>query len=111
MPSSSNLFKRRQTSLQLISPKLVNPDQKHLNAYTALQVRGTIFGLVVNCPFFFWVAEDCEPRDRQRIWELLLEPIRFWIISTKSAHRKVQIYINRNFKILIEVINKMSISR
>lgn len=48
--------------------------------------------------FFFWGAEDPESRDRQRLWELVLESIYFWIISTKSAHRKVQIHIHCNKK-------------
>ena len=61
VPSSSNMFKRRQTALQLISPKLVNWHQKHLNAYTALQVKGNIFGVVVNCPFFSGLQRIVSP--------------------------------------------------
>lgn len=47
---------------------------------------------------FFWGTEDCEPRDRQWIWEFLLESVSFW--TTTSAPRKVQICINSNKEIL-----------
>lgn len=60
--------------------------------------------LYLNWCWVFWGAEDREPRDRQRIWELLLESINFWTISTKSAHRKVQIYINSNNKICLNYL-------
>lgn len=35
-------------------------------------------------------AEDCESRDRQWLWKLLLEPISLWSISAQSTHRKVK---------------------
>lgn len=59
VPSTLIKFERRQTSLQPISPKLVNSHQNNLGCLIALQVRGEIcslrFYFRVNCTFKF----DC----------------------------------------------------
>lgn len=59
VPSTLIKFERRQTSLQPISPKLVNSHQNNLGCLIALQVRGEIcslrFDFGVNCTFKF----DC----------------------------------------------------
>ena len=52
-------LKKRQKSLQQISPKLVNSHQNHLDGLIALQVWGKIwiFNVGVNCPnlrYFTW---------------------------------------------------------
>ena len=61
VPSSSIIFKRWQTSLQLISPERCKTPQNNLDGLIALQVRGKIyiFEFGVNCPSLIFVIVCC----------------------------------------------------
>lgn len=57
---SSIMFKRRQTTLRLISPKLCNPHQNNLDGWIEWQVKGKMcnFDFGVNCPFKVWSGDS-----------------------------------------------------